>query len=146
MVVALVTDEELAEIEARLQDTSPAPWFYNSYNAIYSGPKGQPYEDWTDRVADRPDVDFERGGALYEMEYDLNPRVASVPAHHGDTATGRRCADAEFIAHAKEDVVALLVEIRRLRDEHSRCLITGRMVDTINAVYDRRREAETEHE
>lgn len=118
-----MTDEELAAIEARLQGLTPAPWFWNSYSEIQSGPLCQ--------ITDEPETpqypESKRPGPPFFTDEDnawlaqknaaylVDPTVAWVPAHHGDTATDNHAADALFIEHARDDVPALLAEIRRLR-------------------------------
>lgn len=47
-------------------------------------------------------------------------RVATVPAHHGDTAVNPHAADAESFAHARTDVQALPAEVGRLRAAEAR--------------------------
>ena len=47
--------------------------------------------------------------------YLIDPMVATVPTYAGDSAIDIRVFDAEFIAHARTDIPALLAEVRRLQ-------------------------------
>jgi hypothetical protein len=82
-----MTEEELKVIEARAASASPAPWMRN----------GKTQHGW--RI---DDCDENKVG----MAMVLNP-VAIVPSDK----------NAEFIAEAREDVPALVAEIRRLKAE-----------------------------
>jgi hypothetical protein len=100
-----MTDEQLAEIEARCAAASPGPW-----DAI--------------RTISRPeDGAFlvyklqGRGGwnRLMRVVTVTNPKLPAVPPV--DEARITRLEDAVFCSHAREDVPALLAEVRRLRAE-----------------------------
>lgn len=86
-----MTDEQLAEIEARANAATPGPWF------------------WTGRVDDwghsGPDL--------------MGPNDAVVCQSWGHDADGLEIADSDmsFIANAREDIPALIAEIRRLRSQ-----------------------------
>ncbi|MFJ1539346.1 hypothetical protein ACIODS_12455 [Micromonospora chalcea] len=107
----------------KLADTATeGPWAYNSYSAVFSTPKIKPHDDWLGTIGEHT---LERRGecaacgsgstgcALYSEDYTREALVAHVPAHHGDTATGQRVADAEFIAAARALVPQLCDEIER---------------------------------
>lgn len=111
----------LDELEQAARAATPGPWFYNSYSAVFAcGDTVNPtlYDQWAGALLDASeDSDWERGGKHFDEDYLRDPHVASVPAHHGDTATGRRIADAEFIAQANPDtVLALIALVKELRD------------------------------
>lgn len=130
----MTTEERLQQIRERLSGISPTPWAYNSYSRIVSVPQMRVEEDefWTEErfnddhtydkrigelcpgCGDRPMlINGERRGtfwdcALYTEAYEADCEVASVPPHHGDTAIGRRCRDAELIANAPDDLAFAL--------------------------------------
>jgi hypothetical protein len=85
-----MTDEELNEIEARANAATPGRWFRNGLTAANL---------W--RVDGMPEL--ENG----VMDFTSNP-VALTP----------KPENAAFIAHARHDVLALIAEARRLRDEN----------------------------
>ena len=102
----MLSEEQVNEIEARHKKTTPGPWWFNSYNAICSAPLSQEHielenarKSWTDEEWD---------AATWPQT-----RVAYIPAKHGDT--GDNPSDARFIAHAWEDVQALIETVRELR-------------------------------
>lgn len=135
----------VAFIGARLDDderlahkASPGPWIWNSYSAVFAGPLMRDYDQW-----DTGEHTCERHGKcavcgdwlpahlkrspglgdgcrLFDEEYEREPLVAKVPAHHGDTAIGRHAADAEHIAMHDPDRVLREVEFGRwLLAEHA---------------------------
>lgn len=95
------------------QAATPGPWFYNSYGAVFSGPLAQGYDAWAGPLfdaghtlersgecvacGDRKDEPYGHGCRHFTEDYDRDPLVAGVPAHHGDTAIRRRQKDAQFI-------------------------------------------------
>lgn len=101
-----MTNERLEEIAARVNAATPGPWFAAA-SSVHSAPLSREY----DRI--------ERGipeDALDEAYAALpDSCVATVPVVSGDTPTARGAADAAFIANAREDVLALLEEVRRLK-------------------------------
>lgn len=135
--------ERLGVIEAAARAATPGPWGYNSYAAIYGPDNG--YDDWVNAkdgeghtlegqvgAADCPICgpwtwDYTntttgqvttydgRGCRLYSEDYHRDPYVASVPAHHGDTATGRHAADAAHIAlHDPAAELRMVSALKRL--------------------------------
>lgn len=86
-----MTEEELAAIEARAKAATPGPWVVG--------------ETWRDHVVD---------GRFQDGYWP----VASQPGmdHEGAWLKG----NAAFVAHAREDVPALVAEVRRLRGESDR--------------------------
>jgi hypothetical protein len=88
-----VTDDELRQIEARLAAASPGPW-----TSYVEGRDHTSGDDFIRVSEDNAEPD------LY-----LSRAVAGgvVPAS---------TADQDFIAHARQDIPALIAEIRRLRD------------------------------
>lgn len=114
---------DLAPIKARVDAASVGPWAYNGYSGIASVPLLHAWDAWTDAHEGH---EFERTGKcepcgsdagceFAEEYYERYSWIGWVPSHHGDTATGRHAADAEFIAHAREDIPALVAEIEMLR-------------------------------
>ncbi len=97
-----MTNDHLAAIEAREQKATPGPWLHDRYNEEYA--EGCTETHWVSG----PD------GA------DGAPTVAHV---YTDSCTA--CwpnipnDDAEFIAHAREDIPALVAEVRAMKSEIS---------------------------
>lgn len=83
-----MTDERLDEIQERADAATPGPWRMSEYD---------PAEVWADRDPAGWDAFF----------------IATTDRNMGDP----NIADAEFIAHSREDVGELLAEVRRLRAE-----------------------------
>jgi hypothetical protein len=80
-----VTDKEIREIEVRCEAATSAPW--------------QSFIEGRDHLAGS---DFIRTGGLD----DACPDIELIGATH---------ADQDFIAHARQDIPALIAEVRRLR-------------------------------
>jgi hypothetical protein len=119
-----LTPERLAELRELAGAATPGPWFFDGYSRIASTAKGAAYDDIEFPECEVPawktSCDEPRGSChgcpFFEREYVLDPVVAFVRPHHGDTAVGQRVDDAEFIAAVSSDVVSALVdEIERLR-------------------------------
>lgn len=133
---------DTAAIQARLEAATPGPWFHNGYSWIGSEPLIKTYDAWIDPLVDA-DHTLDRTGDCrpcgkwrdpatchnwpaghgcrhHSEDYDRDPVVAHVPSHHGDTAIGRHAADMEFIAHAPDDIRALLARIAELEAEVER--------------------------
>jgi hypothetical protein len=85
-----MTPERLAEIEARADRALPGPW-----------------------TARRDYVDDLHFGSV-------KCTILDAPARNLFAVAGMAMADAEFIAHARTDVVELIAEIRRLLAENRR--------------------------
>lgn len=105
---------------ALAQAATPGPWEDNTYSTII-GPGGQRHHDWSEPLF-AADHTLERYGGCepcgdwkpgwlrgsspglghgcrhFDEDYELDPLVAGVPSHHGDTATGRHAADMRHIA------------------------------------------------
>jgi hypothetical protein len=80
-----MSPQQLAVIRERLEQAAPGPWSVSS--------------NWVHRVIDRN----RKPVAMYRTRIDMM------------TLAGLRIEDAEFIAHAPEDILALLGEIERLK-------------------------------
>lgn len=101
-----MTNERLDEIAARVNAATPGPWF-TAASSVHSEPLSREYDRIErDTPEDAPDEAY---AAL------PNSCVATVPVVSGDTPTTRGVADAAFIANAREDVLSLLEEVRRLK-------------------------------
>lgn len=110
---------DLAHIRAVAEAATPGPWFWNSYNVIFSRPLQRLYSAFEEEheAAGAPwGPDGEYAGEWAERFREIDPHVASVPATAGDTATGRHAADAAHIA-AWSPSVALTVLDRLERAE-----------------------------
>lgn len=77
---------DLEVIKKRVEAATRGPWVFNGYSCIDSVP-----------------------------EMEGGPGVAFVPSLYGDTSSPQGMVDAEFIAHAREDVPALLADLEQCR-------------------------------
>lgn len=96
-----MSDERLAEIRARAAHATPGPWkCWNAFNLNYAmgDRRGQPSRD----------VAMARLGPDASVGVGVTSTIA-----HGDIRM--LSDDAEFIAHAREDIPALLAEVERMR-------------------------------
>lgn len=132
MGTVTLTNDDVQKILERTEAASPEPWFWNSYSLIASGPLVSADEDgigypedvrpgppWFNMPGGEADADWMRRKA---QAYEEDSTVAWVPAHYGDTATGRHAKDAVFIEAARTDVPNLAhslldarAEVERLR-------------------------------
>jgi hypothetical protein len=112
-----LTDQQLADIDARQQAATAGPWgVYESGSMI-------------DVAADLEETGCgyraRRGIARFEDE-----PLDNDPTHREWTAEedwAQVQADAEFVAHARQDVPALLAEVRALRSERDE--LRGKFAD-----------------
>ena len=112
--------DRIEEITKRLEAATPGPWGFNSYSAIFTGHPDYEDTDWDDeylpRYADDPTKYWtamsERVNGYRRTNY-----VAGVPALVGDTSEYNHKADAEFIAHAPDDLDYLLKRLKALQNE-----------------------------
>ena len=122
------------QIRALADTGTPGPWYFNGYSNIGSPDNG--YDAWSmERVDDGHTLEGRLGAGrcdacgdwswaytdatgdtteypghgcrLYTEDYNRDPSVADVPAHHGDTAIGRRAEDAAKIVAAVNALPAL---------------------------------------
>lgn len=105
---------KLSEFQQLVEGATPGPWFYNSYSGVFSAPLMEQCKALEDECAAAgwPPCDLPQDQPWYDRFYDTEPQVCKVPAHHGDTATGRHAANAAFIA-ACRDMVPKLLEVAR---------------------------------
>lgn len=103
-----MTDEELEAARALVDAATPGPWFFG-YSRVCSRPLSREY----DRIEQTFPDDIDDEDPRWESLPD--PDVCYVTPSYGDTATGQRVADAEFIAAARTLVPALLSEIATMR-------------------------------
>ena len=123
-------EERFKAIRERLDAATPGPWFYNSYNGIYSAPLQERFNELESAIPeDAPDE-----------AYDVLPqtRVASVPVRAGDTATTQGEKDAAFIAAAPDDLAYLLdyvakVEAERDAENHRVKVLADMIVRLVKA-------------
>ena len=107
-----MNEQELNEIEARAEAATPGPWFWDTNRRYKSTMLKAPqnggtcvmdFTRWGMQSAQPRfnDTCASFGGILYTMEqYDK---------------TGLPNPNADFIAHARQDVPALVADVRRLR-------------------------------
>lgn len=118
--------EKTAALRKLLEEITPAPWFWNSYSMIQAASLIEAWENAPEfqRSSTRPYSIYQQtngaeGTPAFSPEdnawleqqrlaYEADCEVASVPAHYGDTATGRHAADAQFIETARSAVPELL--------------------------------------
>ena len=93
-----MNEQELTAIEARANKASNAPWIVES--GEYSG------ANWMIGAVSV----FLGGSAWDDKSYYVTTKSVHASVLEGDAKT-----DAEFIAHAREDVPALIAEVRALR-------------------------------
>jgi len=115
----MISNKRLQKIREYCAKASPGPWTYNSYSAIHSTPMDEKEHDraWEEYAAagepkgpgDKPADPWRR------RLYDVDTRVASVPAIAGDTASGRHACDAVFIEQSRTDLPALVDELEKCR-------------------------------
>lgn len=117
----------LKPLRDMLDGITPTPWFYNGYARVASAPLTD-VEDDPDTPqyppAKRPGPPWwnEPGGEADKAwlvqraaAYAADPDVASVPAEHGDMATGRHRNDAIFIEQAPDVIRDMINEVDELR-------------------------------
>lgn len=101
-----MTDEELATIKARAEAATPGPWKLDDYIGLES------YTVCLDYVPENQNRTTgygagSEGTAICVLDDEMYFEYSS------DT---ERLANAEFIAHAREDVPALVAEVERLQE------------------------------
>lgn len=89
-----MTEQELAEITERASKATPGPWWHKD------GWEGaMPGDEW------------------YVYQEQPLGEIICCPCRSNPSE-----ANAEFIAHAREDIPALLAEVRRLRELEARAM------------------------
>lgn len=112
-----MTDLELAAIENRLGSASPGPWKHESYGSgtEYVHMRHASCKDGpTVFGPDKSDQDGHVGAHMHLYN------VAAFLALTGEDEAKmvrEKHANAEFIAHSRQDVEDLLLEVRRLRKQ-----------------------------
>ena len=95
-----MTEQELSEIEARVNTATPGPWVPSGYaGADISTPDGE-----------YPKVIESDGGLYWGFDQE---RRDSIPGAGHEYVAG---PDHIFVMHAREDIPRLLAEVRRLRE------------------------------
>ena len=97
-----MTEQQLAEIEARWAKATPGPWF-SEYGEQQANPEEPP--SWNGEMY----ITGKQGTA----QYDQSSYIATV----GYNGSGE--SDAAAIANAPTDISALLAEVRRLNAENA---------------------------
>jgi hypothetical protein len=108
---------DLGAIEKRLSEATAGPWKHESY------PSGSEYVHM--RFASckdglrvfGPDKSDQDGHVGAHMNLYNVPAFAALTGETADQLEKEKWANAEFIAHAREDVELLVGEVRRLRTE-----------------------------
>jgi hypothetical protein len=105
----MITESELLEMERRAAEATAGPWFVRflddshamNLTAVSTSAGSDGVEAWPN--------------------FDATEIVAATliqAPRYADIADDRWDANAEFIAHAREDMPRLIAEIRRLRASH----------------------------
>ena len=110
----MMNESQLKAIEERANKASNAPWIVEAGD--YSG------ANW---MIGATSV-FLGGSAWDDKSYYITTQNVHASELEGDAKT-----DAEFIAHAREDVPALIAEVRALRSK-----LDAVPIDAIRAIYD----------
>ena len=104
-------DAELDAIRRRAEAASAGPWFVRYLDDGYAANLVA--------VASRPGPEHGDDGSFRDGDIDAKDIVAATlvqnPERYVDIADHRWDENADFIAHAREDVPRLLDEIERLR-------------------------------
>ena len=87
---------QLDEIDARAAAAAPGPWERHHVYVYVGGPDGY-------------------GNVCAFGEPRASTTVGYTPLGYGSPDLDRQAANATFVAHAREDVPALVAEVRRLR-------------------------------
>lgn len=105
-----MTDEELQAIRAREQVATVGPWAWESV--------AEKSNDWV--VGTAWDAQGKPiSGRIVDGEWIEDTVIRKMPIGENES-DGARIADAEFIAHARKDIPALLAEVDRLKAELNR--------------------------
>lgn len=121
-----MTAEQLQQIRARCNAASPGPW---SSHALWEMHDGKLCENQTECVVcQHPDVPSAMWIASHRhTNQQIDFSIDEPPISEG--LVGLRPNDADFIAHARTDVPALLDEIARLRqaltEEREACAVVA---------------------
>lgn len=128
-----MSDERLAEIEARDQAATPGPWAWFGNTDVRDACLATPdrgrlyvmqFARWGMASAQpvfRDDAARQMVKASEVPVYEVAPKASSRddPRVYRADISGFRNPDAEFIAHARQDVTDLLAEVGRLREQLS---------------------------
>lgn len=109
-----------ADMRKVAEAATDGPWFFNGYCGVYSKPLSDAYDPWMEPLVDAGHELRRRGDCRAcestngcehaEADYTRDPAVAWVPPHHGDTAVGRRAADAVHIAAWSPTIVRVIAD------------------------------------
>lgn len=112
--------DAVEKIQEAYAKASKGKWFWNSYSTVQSGFYCQEVEVFIEEWQKAGEPSLERlpgkENSWFEKDYEADPVICHVPAHHGDTATGRHANDAIFIEAAHENWPGVYAEIQRLRN------------------------------
>lgn len=99
-----ITEKRLNEIQERLNAATKGPWFVE-----YESEECPPFKPYAHAI---------HGPTMQGvLEGPVSDDFKARYGHQMDEVAGVADADAEFIAHAREDIPALLAEVHRLRGE-----------------------------
>lgn len=98
-----ITDKRLTVIQARVEEATDGPWFVE-----YESEECPPFKPYAYAI---------HGPTMQGvLESQVSDDFKAQYGHQMDEVVGVAAADAEFIAHAREDIPALLAEIYRLKN------------------------------
>lgn len=98
-----MNEQDLVEIEERASRATPGEWEFGKY----FGDWNFPHVNWVGKNMAEAKIKLRYGGKIVCMGNTPENRRLCEQSHN----------DAEFIAHARSDVPALVAEVRRLREE-----------------------------
>ena len=102
----MMTDQELAEIEAREKAATPGPW---KWDPTWGGGAA------TKKISISPNRILET--AMAQCVNHIVIEETQTRTDHFDWKAHTK-EDAKFIAHARQDIPALIAEIKRLKALH----------------------------
>lgn len=111
---------DLDAIEKRLAEATPGPWKHESF------PSGSEYVHMRNASGKEgprimgPDHSDQDGHVGAHMFLYNVAAFAALTGEHEKMLEQEKWGNAEFIAHAREDVELLVLEVRRLRKELSK--------------------------
>jgi hypothetical protein len=101
-----MTDEELAEIERRVAEATPGPWYVRQLDDVHAMSLVG--------ISTLPDTGLGERWPDWDCTELVAATLVQEPRYVGRD-DGSWDANASFIAHARDDVPRLIAEVRRLR-------------------------------
>ena len=102
-----LSERDLEVIEQRAGAATPGPWFVRHLDDDYAA--------GLTAVSTVPDTGRHEGWPRFDGAEIVAATIVQNPCAYAVVADGKWDQNADFIAHAREDVPSLVAEIRRLR-------------------------------